>query len=179
MPYCTKCGKQVGDDDFFCPKCGTRTRHGVEAKVPITFPSEEMKATFRKMAAESDKMKAASEMKVAFWKMADEMQKAMSEALDEVQRSDATKEARETLLRVGKELQTTLSNAAKEAASQKVGEAVEKALSGAAKQVEEAFRVAKENVATRVSQGTVHCQKCGKGNDSDAKFCYNCGKKLS
>mgnify|MGYP001580286899 FL=1 len=26
MPYCTKCGKQVIEDDLYCPACGTKLR---------------------------------------------------------------------------------------------------------------------------------------------------------
>lgn len=158
MPYCTNCGKQVDDDAFFCARCGTRTRHGAEAHVSIPFPSDEMSA--------------------AFHKMADEMEKTFSKVADEVQKSEVTEEAKESFYRVGKEFRKTLSNAAEEAKKQKVGERVEKAFSTAADRVDEAFRAARETVVTRIPQGPVYCQKCGKKNESYAKFCYDCGKKL-
>lgn len=33
--FCTKCGKDLFENAYFCPYCGARTNRGADAKVPI------------------------------------------------------------------------------------------------------------------------------------------------
>ncbi len=40
MPYCSNCGKEMGDDANFCPKCGVRTEKGAKEGVAIPWASD-------------------------------------------------------------------------------------------------------------------------------------------
>jgi uncharacterized membrane protein YvbJ len=53
MGYCSRCGNKVSDDDYFCSKCGARTREGVEAGA--TAPAEELKDALSKMGQEMER----------------------------------------------------------------------------------------------------------------------------
>ena len=35
MVFCSKCGKELPEKAYFCPKCGARTSNGVQANIPI------------------------------------------------------------------------------------------------------------------------------------------------
>jgi uncharacterized membrane protein YvbJ len=74
--YCPKCGSKVSDEDYFCSKCGTRTREGAEAGV--TAPAEELREALSKMGQEMEK---------AFSVAAREIHEAFKTAGDNVRRS--------------------------------------------------------------------------------------------
>ncbi|MDD1776253.1 MAG: zinc-ribbon domain-containing protein [Candidatus Methanomethylicus sp.] len=63
MGFCSKCGKELADDAFFCPRCGVRTAAGVTAGAtpPVM---EEMRDALLRAGKEIEKAvnKAAKEM---------------------------------------------------------------------------------------------------------------------
>ncbi len=77
MTYCNHCGEKVPEDAFYCPKCGTKTAAGVEAKGST--PSEEMREAFNKMSVELEKAfnVAAKEIQEAFQLARANIQKAV------------------------------------------------------------------------------------------------------
>ncbi|MBM5805251.1 MAG: zinc-ribbon domain-containing protein [Candidatus Verstraetearchaeota archaeon] len=66
MGFCTRCGRQLPEEAYFCPYCGVRTIKGVEAGVSI--PVDEWKEAFHKAGQEMEKafQIAAKEMEAAF-----------------------------------------------------------------------------------------------------------------
>ena len=68
MVFCSKCGKELPDDAYFCSRCGVRTTKGVELGIPIPFPSEELRDAFNRMGSELERAfsTAAKEMQRAF-----------------------------------------------------------------------------------------------------------------
>lgn len=66
MVYCSKCGKEVPEDAYFCPSCGVRTKRGAEAGV--SSPWDEMREAFSRMGQELEKAfeTASKEIKDAF-----------------------------------------------------------------------------------------------------------------
>ena len=66
MVFCSRCGKELLEDAFFCSKCGTRTKKGIEAGVAS--PLEEIRTAFRDAGKEMEKafQRAAKEMEAAF-----------------------------------------------------------------------------------------------------------------
>ena len=77
MAYCSNCGEKLPKDAYFCPKCGTRTTLGLEAKAPT--PSDEMRQAFAKMSTEIEKAfgVAAKEIQEAFQTARENIQKSM------------------------------------------------------------------------------------------------------
>ena len=53
MGFCSNCGEELPEDAYFCPKCGVRTRKGVEAGVST--PLEELNYALSKMGEEMEK----------------------------------------------------------------------------------------------------------------------------
>jgi ribosomal protein L40E len=53
MVYCTKCGAQIPDDAYFCPKCGTKTLQGKSAKV--AYPADELRDAFYQVGVELER----------------------------------------------------------------------------------------------------------------------------
>ena len=41
MVYCSRCGRELPEEANFCPKCGARTRKGIEDGISI--PREELR----------------------------------------------------------------------------------------------------------------------------------------
>jgi uncharacterized membrane protein YvbJ len=76
MAYCSNCGEKLSDDALFCPKCGTKTKKGVQTKVSAS--SEEFKETLNKMGQELEK---------AFTVAAKEIQEAFQTARENIQKS--------------------------------------------------------------------------------------------
>jgi ribosomal protein L40E len=76
MEYCSNCGEKLPKDASFCPKCGTKTAHGVEANAPTA--SDEMRQAFAKMSTEIEKAfaVAAKEIQIAFQTARDNIQKS-------------------------------------------------------------------------------------------------------
>ncbi len=76
MAYCSNCGEKLPKDAYFCPKCGTKTTLGVEAKAPT--PSDEMSKAFAKMSTEVEKAfgVAAREIQIAFQTARENIQKS-------------------------------------------------------------------------------------------------------
>ena len=66
MVFCSKCGEELPEEAYFCPKCGVRTKKGEEAGISTVW--EEMKETLSKVGEEFEKALslAASEMEKAF-----------------------------------------------------------------------------------------------------------------
>jgi len=73
MVFCSKCGKELPENAYFCPTCGVRTGKGVEAGVSL--PYRDM---FSDMGKEMEKAlaKAAEETKKALDKAKEELDKA-------------------------------------------------------------------------------------------------------
>ena len=74
--FCSKCGEELPDGAYFCPRCGARTRRGVEAG--ILTPSEELKDALSKMGQEIEKAFsiAGKEMERAFKTARDSIREA-------------------------------------------------------------------------------------------------------
>lgn len=64
--FCSSCGKELPEKAYFCPRCGVRTKKGVEAG--ISTPWEDLKDAFTKMGEEMEKAFtiAGKEMEKAF-----------------------------------------------------------------------------------------------------------------
>jgi predicted amidophosphoribosyltransferase len=73
MVFCSKCGEELPEKAYFCPKCGVRTEKGKEVKVP--FPWE---GIFSEVGDELDKAftVAGKEIKKAFETAKKEIKKA-------------------------------------------------------------------------------------------------------
>jgi DNA-directed RNA polymerase subunit RPC12/RpoP len=74
MVFCSKCGGELPENAYFCPKCGVRTRKGVEAGIDTT-PWEDLKAAFSKTGEEVQK---------AFSIAGREIEKAFKRAREEI-----------------------------------------------------------------------------------------------
>jgi uncharacterized membrane protein YvbJ len=72
MPFCSKCGKELPEEAFFCPNCGVKTPKGLEANVST--PYGEM---FQDMEKQLEK---------AFSTASEEMKKAFNKAREGVKR---------------------------------------------------------------------------------------------
>lgn len=59
-----------------------------------------------------------------------------------------------------------------------MGEEVEKAFSIAGKEMEKALKSATDKVREATTREPIACLSCREKNRADAKFCFNCGKKL-
>jgi len=73
MVFCSKCGKKLPENAYFCPKCGVRTREGIEAG--ISTPWEELKTAFSRVGEEMEK---------AFLTASREIEKAFKTAREEI-----------------------------------------------------------------------------------------------
>ena len=77
MVFCHKCGAELPEDADFCPKCGVRTRRGVETGATTSWAG----------------------MKDEFYKIGEELEKAFTEAGKEIEKAfkSARKSIRETI----------------------------------------------------------------------------------
>jgi predicted amidophosphoribosyltransferase len=75
MVFCSKCGKDLPENAYFCPTCGVRTGKGAEANVPMPYGD-----MFSEMGKEIEKafLTASEEMKKAFDKVGEELRRATS-----------------------------------------------------------------------------------------------------
>ena len=73
MVFCSKCGKELPENAYFCPNCGVKTTKGAEAN--ISMPYGEM---FSEMEKKLEK---------AFLTASEEMKKAFNKAREEVKRA--------------------------------------------------------------------------------------------
>jgi len=80
LVFCTKCGKQLAADDYYCPRCGVRTEAGKAAGVRV--PTEEIRDAF---AA------AGKEMEKAFSQIAKEFDQAVTKVREGKVRIDCAK----------------------------------------------------------------------------------------
>lgn len=103
--FCSKCGKELPENAYFCPRCGVRTKRGVEAGISSPW-IEELRDLFNKM-----------------------------------------------------------------------GQEIEKAFSVAGKEMEKAFKTARGRIRESTMREQV-CPHCGEKSQSNARFCYNCGKEV-
>jgi len=81
MTFCSKCGQKVPEDAYFCPKCGFRTRRGVEAGVGA--PTEDVKEALARTEKEIEK---------AFTTATKEMQKAFKTITENVKEKGFTRQ---------------------------------------------------------------------------------------
>jgi ribosomal protein L40E len=80
MVFCSKCGTELPEDAYFCPKCGVRTRKGVEAGVTTTWV--EVRDEFSKIGVEIEKAftKAGKEIEKAFKTARESIKESIGEA---------------------------------------------------------------------------------------------------
>lgn len=78
LMFCASCGESLPDDANFCPKCGIRTRRGIDAGVYPPF--EELGEVFARVGQEMEK---------AFSIAAQEMEKAFRTAEENIRRSSS------------------------------------------------------------------------------------------
>ena len=78
MVFCSKCGEELPEKAYFCPKCGVKTSMGVEAGISV--PWDDLKDTFSKMGEELEKAFtiAGKEMEKAFKKARNKMKEVTS-----------------------------------------------------------------------------------------------------
>jgi ribosomal protein L40E len=64
--FCSKCGEKLPEDAYFCPRCGAKTRKGMEAGVAT--PLDELGKAFSRAGKQMEKAfsKAAMEIQEAF-----------------------------------------------------------------------------------------------------------------
>jgi ribosomal protein L40E len=62
MVFCLKCGEKLPEDAYFCPKCGFRTKKGVEAG--IAAPMEDVREAFARMEKELERAFATATKEV-------------------------------------------------------------------------------------------------------------------
>jgi predicted amidophosphoribosyltransferase len=72
MVFCSKCGKEIPENAYFCPTCGLKTLKGVEANVSMPYGN---------MLSEMGK-----EMEKALGRAAEEMKKALNAAREGLDR---------------------------------------------------------------------------------------------
>src|SRR4030042_4715330 len=75
MVFCSKCGKELPENAYFCPVCGVKTAKGVEANVPM--PYGEMFSEMEKQIERALKT-ASEEMKNAFEKAGEKVRRVTS-----------------------------------------------------------------------------------------------------
>lgn len=78
MIYCSNCGTKIDDEAYFCPKCGTKTQKGKDAKA--SYPSDELQDAFYRVGVELER---------AFTIAAHETQAALKRARDSMQQKTA------------------------------------------------------------------------------------------
>jgi len=80
MGFCSKCGEELPENAYFCPKCGVRTSKGKEANIPI--PRENLGDVFSDVGEEMGKAFsiASREIEKAFKTAKEEIEKAISRA---------------------------------------------------------------------------------------------------
>jgi predicted amidophosphoribosyltransferase len=76
MGFCSRCGKKISDEDYFCFHCGAKTKKGAEKGV--SSPSDEMREALARMGQEMEK---------AFQIAAKEIQKAFKTARENVKQT--------------------------------------------------------------------------------------------
>ncbi len=76
MVYCSHCGAQVAEDAYFCPKCGTKTETGKNAKV--NYPTGEFQDAFYRVGTELER---------AFTIAAHETHQALKKASENIQKN--------------------------------------------------------------------------------------------
>lgn len=78
MVFYSKCGEELPENAYFCPKCGVKTVKGIEAVVSA--PWEDLKDAFHRMGEEIEKAFsiAGREMERAFERARKEIREATS-----------------------------------------------------------------------------------------------------
>jgi predicted amidophosphoribosyltransferase len=75
--FCSKCGQELPDKAYFCPKCGVRTEKGAEAGVSA--PIDDLREAF---------VKAGREIEKAFQTAAEEVQKTFRFSGEDIKESE-------------------------------------------------------------------------------------------
>ena len=78
--FCTKCGEELSEGAYFCPKCGLRTRKGGEEGVPT--PRDGMFAEVGEGLQE-----LGDELNKVFLAAAKEVEKALETARQEIRKA--------------------------------------------------------------------------------------------
>jgi uncharacterized membrane protein YvbJ len=76
MLFCSRCGKKLSEDDYFCSGCGARTKKGLEAGAHA--PADDLREAFSTMGQEMEK---------AFTTAAKEIQRAFKTAKENIRQS--------------------------------------------------------------------------------------------
>ncbi len=78
MVFCSNCGEKLPENAYFCPRCGMRTKKGIEAG--ISTPWEDLRVTLTKMGEELEKAFsiAGKEMEKAFKTAREKIKEATS-----------------------------------------------------------------------------------------------------
>ena len=53
LVYCSKCGEELPENAYFCPRCGLKTKKGVEAGISTV--TEDLRDAFYRMGEEIEK----------------------------------------------------------------------------------------------------------------------------
>jgi uncharacterized membrane protein YvbJ len=75
MVFCSKCGKELPENAFFCPACGFKTAKGIEAKVSMPYGDI---ASDIGIKLEQAFLTASEEMKKAFERAREEIKRVTS-----------------------------------------------------------------------------------------------------
>ena len=75
LVFCSNCGSKIDEEAYFCPKCGTKTLKGKDAKA--TSPADELRDAFYQTGLELEKAFkiAAKETHAALKKASENLQK--------------------------------------------------------------------------------------------------------
>jgi len=78
LVYCSKCGKELPENGYFCPRCGLKTQKGVEAG--ISSVTEDLRDAFYRMGEEIEKAFsiAGKEIEKAFKKTREKISESTS-----------------------------------------------------------------------------------------------------
>jgi predicted amidophosphoribosyltransferase len=80
MVYCSRCGRELPEEANFCPKCGARTKKGIEEGIYI--PREELREGLATIGVE---------IEAALTEAGREVQKALGEARESMKEAAGRK----------------------------------------------------------------------------------------
>jgi predicted amidophosphoribosyltransferase len=80
MVYCSRCGRELPEESNFCPKCGARTKKGIEDGISI--PREELREGLSAIGVE---------IEAALSEAGREIQQALGEARESIKEAAGRK----------------------------------------------------------------------------------------